>query len=86
MRQHQRKYPRLSIGHSDSCHKKGTAMLNKKHKILVVDDQQAIVSARATILESQGYETASAFSGEEAVQVAYSFHPDCIVSDITMGR
>ena len=60
-------------------------MLNRKRKILVVDDEQAIVSARAAILEAQNYETATAFSGEEAVQVASSFQPDCIVSDITMG-
>ena len=59
-------------------------MLSKRHKILVVDDERAIVFLRSTILESQGYETAAAYSGEEAVQVAYSFHPDCIVSDVMM--
>lgn len=61
------------------------AMLNRRHKILVVDDERTIVSACTTILESQGYETAAAYSGEEAVQMASSFHPDCIVSDIMMG-
>jgi two-component system, OmpR family, response regulator len=60
-------------------------MLNTMHKILVVDDERAIVSLTAAILESQGYETATAFSGEEAVQVAHSFQPDCIVSDVIMG-
>jgi two-component system OmpR family response regulator len=59
-------------------------VLNKRHKILVVDDERAIVSLRATILESRGYETATAYSGEEAVRVAHSFQPDCIVSDIMM--
>lgn len=59
-------------------------MLNKRHKTLVVDDERAIVSLRAAILESQGYETATAYSGEEAVRVAHSFQPDCIVSDIMM--
>jgi CheY-like chemotaxis protein len=61
------------------------AMLNNRHKILVVDDERAIASTLATILESQGYETATAFSGEEAVEVAGSFQPDCIVSDVMMG-
>lgn len=60
-------------------------MLNKKPKILVVDDERAIASVRAMILESQGYETETAYSGEEAVRVACSFHPDCVVSDIMMG-
>ncbi len=60
-------------------------MLQKKHKILVVDDERAIASTLAMILEHQGYETASAYSGEEAVQVACFFRPDCIVSDVMMG-
>jgi CheY-like chemotaxis protein len=45
-------------------------MLNIRHKILVVDDDRVIVSTCVTILKSQGYETATAYSGEEAVQVA----------------
>ncbi len=59
-------------------------MLNKRHKILVVDDERAIASLRAAILETQGYETSIAYSGEEAVQLAYSFQPDCIVTDVMM--
>ena len=38
------------------------------------------------ILEFRDYETAQAYSGEEAVQVACSFQPDCIVSDVMMGE
>lgn len=68
-----------------SGHNWKTVMLNEKHKILVVDDERAIVSACATILQLKGYETATAYSGEEAVRVACSFHPDFILSDIMMG-
>ncbi len=60
-------------------------MLNKRHKILVVDDEHAIASTLATILGYQGYETATAYSGEEAVQVACSFQPNFILSDVMMG-
>jgi CheY-like chemotaxis protein len=60
-------------------------MLNKRHKILVVDDEPNLASTLATIFESQSYQTATAFSGEEAVQLACSFQPDCIVSDVMMG-
>jgi CheY-like chemotaxis protein len=60
------------------------AMLDRNPKILVVDDQPAIALTLATILESQGYETAVAHSGEEAIQVAYSYEPDFILSDVTM--
>jgi CheY-like chemotaxis protein len=54
-------------------------------KILVVDDERAIAETLALILGYQGYETATAYSGEEAIQLASSFQPDCIVSDVVMG-
>lgn len=60
-------------------------MLTKRHKILVVDDEHAIASTLATILGYQGYETAIAYSGEEAIQVACSFQPNFILSDVVMG-
>ena len=60
-------------------------MRNKRHKILVVDDEHAIASTLVTILGTQGYETATAYSGEEAIQVACSFQPDFILSDVMMG-
>jgi CheY-like chemotaxis protein len=60
-------------------------MLKKRHKILVVDDERAIAETLARILEDRGYETATAYSGEAAVQMACSFRPDCLVSDVLMG-
>ena len=59
-------------------------MLNRNPKILIVDDQPAIALTLATILEGQAYETAVARSGEEAIQVAYSYEPDFILSDVMM--
>jgi CheY-like chemotaxis protein len=67
------------------CEEEDIPMRNTGAKILVVDDQQSIAATLATILESEGYKTATAFSGEEAVQMASSFRPDCIVSDVMMG-
>jgi CheY-like chemotaxis protein len=54
-------------------------------KILVVDDEPSILSTLSAILGAQGYETASAISGEEAIRVACSFEPDFILSDVAMG-
>lgn len=59
-------------------------MLDRVPKILVVDDQPAIALTLATIFESQGYETAVAHSGEQAIQVAHSYEPDLILSDVVM--
>jgi CheY-like chemotaxis protein len=58
----------------------------QKKRILVVDDEQPIASTLSIILNGKGYETATAFSGEEAVLVASSFQPDCLLSDIAMGE
>lgn len=60
-------------------------MPQAKPKILVVDDERAIAQTLAMILDGRGYETAVAYSGEEATQVAASFQPDCVVSDVMMG-
>jgi len=62
-----------------------TEKRKKRAKILVVDDERAVASTLAILLESQGYETATAYSGEEALQVALSFTPDFLLSDIDMG-
>jgi CheY-like chemotaxis protein len=54
-------------------------------RILVVDDNSAIVTLFSAVLERHGYETAAAYSGEEAIHVASSFQPDFILSDVVMG-
>jgi len=59
-------------------------MLERSPKILVVDDQASIALTLETILQRQAYETAVAHSGEEAIQVAYSYEPDFIISDVMM--
>lgn len=51
----------------------------------MVDDYPSITSTLAEIFEDEGYETARAYSGEEAVKVAVSFRPNFIVSDVRMG-
>jgi CheY-like chemotaxis protein len=60
-------------------------MLSKKHRILVVDDEPDLASTLAIIFKSHNYITATAFRGEEAIEVACRFQPDCIVTDVVMG-
>ena len=60
-------------------------MLSKKPRILVVDDEPDLASTLAIIFKSHHYITATAFSGEEAIEVACRFQPDCIVTDVVMG-
>ena len=50
-------------------------------KILVVDDEPAIVDAVATALRYEGFEVEEAVSGRDALSTAISFEPDLIVLD-----
>jgi len=58
----------------------GTA---KKH-ILVVDDEPDVVTYLVTLLADQGYSTASAADGNEAMASAKAQRPDLILLDISM--
>lgn len=55
--------------------------MNRK-RILVVDDNEAIVKALAMKLEAAGYEVLKALDGGEAVSAARTKNPDLIVLDI----
>ncbi len=53
-------------------------------KILVVDDDVALCKLMASVLESAGYKTATAFSGEGALELFRAEHPDLILLDFAM--
>jgi CheY-like chemotaxis protein len=55
----------------------------KKH-ILVTDDEPDIVDIIARMLESSGYGTLKAYSGEECLEKAARYKPDLIFLDIMM--
>jgi len=52
--------------------------------ILVVDDEPLQRSILETILSEEGYETYTASSGEEALQLARSYNPDIVLTDLKM--
>ncbi len=53
-------------------------------KVLVVDDECPIADSLASILDLQGYDAMTAYSGMEAVETARQFRPDLIISDVMM--
>lgn len=55
-------------------------------KILIVDDDHDFVEATASLLEAKGYETASAFNGEEGYGKAKEISPDLILLDVMMAN
>ncbi len=56
----------------------------KKKKVLVVDDEEAIRALYKTELEDAGYEVETADSGAQALEKIASFHPDLVTLDIKM--
>lgn len=55
-----------------------------KKKILIVDDEPDIVSYLEMILQDNGFETATAGNGNEALEAVKKDRPDLVTLDISM--
>lgn len=55
-------------------------------KILIVDDEKPIVDILKFNLEKEGYSTAVAYDGEEAINIALSIKPDLILLDLMLPK
>ena len=51
-------------------------------RVLVVDDEEAIVRALLTNLRARGYEVDLASTGEQALRLAAERHPDAVILDL----
>ncbi|MBF0225641.1 MAG: response regulator [Desulfobacterales bacterium] len=58
--------------------------MSEKKKILVVDDEQDVLTYLTTLFEDNGYETVTAMNGIQAFELAKSEKPDIITLDMTM--
>jgi len=55
-------------------------------KILVVEDEPALLETLAYNLNRQGYQVETAVDGESAVQIARQSHPDLIILDLMLPK
>lgn len=55
-------------------------------KVLIVDDEQNIVTALEYLLGQSGYQVEVAQNGEEALAIVDSFAPDLVLLDVMMPR
>jgi CheY-like chemotaxis protein len=56
-----------------------------KPKVLVVDDERVIADTLAMILNQSGFEARAVYSGERAVELASTFAPDMLITDVIMA-
>jgi CheY-like chemotaxis protein len=55
-----------------------------RHRILLVDDNQASLEMLSKLIQMQGYEVRTAKDGLEAVSAAETFRPDAVLMDLGM--
>ena len=60
--------------------------ISQKQKILIIEDDRSLQSALVEVLNQEGYETISAFDGEEGAQKAGSEKPDLILLDLILPK
>jgi DNA-binding response OmpR family regulator len=56
-----------------------------KPKVLVADDERVIADTLAMILNQSGFEARPVYSGEKALELASTFEPDMLISDVIMA-
>src|SRR5215217_3809089 len=57
---------------------------SERGRVLIVDDDRKILDLLVDLLKLEGYEIATAGDGAEAIDLALSFNPDIVVSDVVM--
>ena len=55
-------------------------------RILIVEDEEAIVEVVSRTLRRHGYETASAADGDRALEMAFSLRPDLVILDLMLPK
>jgi DNA-binding response OmpR family regulator len=60
--------------------------MNKKNRILIVDDDEEITSMFSTYFNARGYVTQVEHNGENALATTLVFKPNLIILDIMMPK
>ena len=56
-----------------------------KIKVLIADDEQVIADTLVMILHHGGFDARAVYTCEKAVELAPSFQPDILISDVLMA-
>ena len=55
-------------------------------RVLVVDDERLVADSLAWILQGHGFDCRSVYNGEDAAELALSWKPDAVITDVVMGK
>ena len=58
--------------------------MSDKKKVLIIDDDPAIVESVKAILDASGFEAATALSGKEGLEAFRRTNPDIVLCDMMM--
>src|SRR5580692_5006063 len=61
------------------------SQISTKPKVLVADDEPVIADTLAMILNQSGFDARAVYSGEKALELAATFQPDMLISDVIMA-
>ncbi|MFZ0272246.1 MAG: response regulator [Acidobacteriaceae bacterium] len=53
-------------------------------RVLIADDERIIADTLGMILTQNGFEAATVYGGQKAVETARHFHPDVFLADVVM--
>lgn len=56
----------------------------EKKKVMIVDDEESLVELVKVLLEKEGYEVITAYSGKECLEKLKRVRPDLILLDLMM--
>ena len=59
--------------------------MNRRKTVLVVDDDADFVEMNKVVLEENGYEVITAYSGQECLEKTRTQKPDLIILDVMMA-
>jgi DNA-binding response OmpR family regulator len=55
-------------------------------KILIIEDETALLYALQSQLSAEGFKTLAAEDGEKALEMVFSGKPDCIILDLVLPK
>jgi DNA-binding NtrC family response regulator len=56
------------------------------HRVLIVDDERTIADTLALIFSSRGYETQTAYTAEQAIEIVTEWLPDLTIIDVVLPQ